>query len=58
MNVLVISQTKLDASFPIEQLKTLGFSTPFRGDCDQYGGGLLVFVREDIPVKHLSSQST
>ena len=58
VDVLVISETKIDASFPIDQFKIPGFSTPFRRDCDQYGGGLLVFVREDIPVKHLSSEST
>ena len=41
VDVLVISETKLNAFFPI----------------DQYGGGLLVFVREDIPAKNLSSES-
>ena len=27
------------------------------GDRDQYGEGLLVFVKEDIPANHLSSES-
>ena len=27
-------------------------------DCDQYGGGLLLFLREYISAKHLSSEST
>ena len=27
------------------------------GQTDQYGGGLLVFVREDITAKHLSSEN-
>ena len=58
VDVLVISETKLDASFPIDQFKISGFSTPFSRDRDQYGGGLLIFVREDIPAKHLSSEST
>ena len=35
-----------------------GFSTLSRRKSDQYGGGLLVFVREDIPTKHLSNEST
>ena len=51
VGVLVISETKLDASFPIDQFKIPGFSTPFRRGRDQYGEGLFVFVREDIPVK-------
>ena len=44
IDVLVISETKLDAFFPIEQFKIPTSSTPFRRDRDQYGGGLLVFV--------------
>ena len=58
VDVLVISETKLNASFPIDQFKIAGFLTPFSRDRDQYGGGLLVFVREDIPAKNLSSEST
>ena len=58
VDVLVKSETKLDASFPIDQFKILGFSTLFRRDRDQYGGGLLVFVRENVPAKHLSSEGT
>ena len=58
VDVLVISETKLDASFPIDQFKVPGFSTPFRTDRDQYGGGLLVFIGEDIQANHLSSEST
>ena len=56
LNVLVISEAKHDVSFPIDQFKIPGFSAPFRRDCDQYSGGRLVFVREDIPAKHLSSE--
>ena len=58
VDVLVISDTKLDASFPIDQFKIPGLSTPFRRDCDKYGGGLLIFVRKDTPAKYLSSEST
>ena len=58
IDVLVISKTKLDASFPIDQFKIAGLSTPFSRDRDQYGGGLHVCVREDITAKHLSRKST
>ena len=58
LHLLVISETKLETSFPIEQFKIPDFSTPFRRDRDQYGGGLLIFVREDIPAKHFSSEIT
>ena len=43
---------------PIDQFEIPGFSTPSRRGRDQYGEGLLVFVREDIPTKHLSSENT
>ena len=43
VDVLAISETKLNASFPFELFKIPGFSTPFRRDRDQHGGELLVF---------------
>ena len=54
VDVLAISETKLDDSFPAGQFKIPGYVSPFR--LDQNGGGILVFVREDIPVKFLSSE--
>ena len=56
VDVLVISETKLDDSFPAGQFKILGFILPFRLDRNQNGGGIIVLVREDIPVKYLSSE--
>ena len=57
VDVLVISETKLDDSFPAGQFKIPGFASPFRLDRNQNGGGIIVFVREDIPVKYLSSEN-
>ena len=54
VDVMVISETKLDDSFPESQFKIPGYSSPFRLDRDQNGGGIMVFVREDITVKFLS----
>ena len=51
VDVLAISETKLDDLFPAEQFKILGYASPFRLDQNQNGGGILVFVREDNPVK-------
>ena len=56
-DVLVISETKLDDSFPTGQLKIPGYASPFRLDRDENGGRIMVFVREDIPVKFLSSEN-
>ena len=51
---MVISETKLDDSFPESQFKIPGYSSPFRLDRDQNGGGITVFVLEDITAKFLS----
>ena len=53
---MVISETKLDDSFPESQFKIPGYSSPFRLDRDQNGGGIMVFVREDITAKFLSCE--
>ena len=54
LDVMVISETKLDDSFPESQFKIPGYSSPFRLDRDQHGGGIMAFVREDITAKFLS----
>ena len=56
VDVLAILETTLDDSFPAGQFKIPGYALPFRLDRNQNGGGILVFVREDIPVKFLSSE--
>ena len=33
-----------------------GFSRPFRADRNAHGGGLIVYVRDDIPCKLLKNQ--
>ena len=49
----MISETKLDESFPIAQFLIKGFSTPFQLDRNSQGGGILLYIREDIPSKLL-----
>ena len=51
IDIFLISETKLDSSFPSWQFVIKGYSTPFRLDRNQNGGGLLLYVREDIPYK-------
>ena len=45
------SETKLDDTFPASQFLMQGYSTPFRKDWTSKGGGILLYVREDIPCK-------
>ena len=55
LDILVIIETKLDSSFPTAQFMIDGFSSPFRLDRNKFGGGIIVYVREDIVSKELKS---
>ena len=54
IDLLIKTETKLDKSFPSGQFLLHGYSEPFRLDRNQFGGGLLVFIREDIPCSILN----
>ena len=55
--VLLISETKLDASFPSSHFILDGFTPQYRLDRTQHGGGIMLFIREGIPSKLLNSNS-
>ena len=54
LDILVVNETKLDDSFPPEQFIVDGFRTPYRLDRNRNGGGVIIYVREDIPSKELT----
>ena len=56
VDVLAISETKLHDSFPAGQIKIPGYASPFKLDWIKNGGGILVFLRDDIPIKFSSSE--
>ena len=45
---------KINESFTTDQLRMMGFATPFRLDRSIHGGGLLLYVRKDIPAQQKS----
>ena len=53
----IISETKLDDSFPKAQFLIEKFPTSYRHDTNSKGGGLLLCIREDIPSKRLSCKT-
>ena len=53
VNILVITETKLDDNFPLGQFYVEGFSMPYRLDVNCNGGCIIIYVREDIPSKIL-----
>ena len=50
----MISETKLDESFPLSQFFLDGYSVPFRFDRNRNDGGILLHIRDDLPSKLLS----
>ena len=54
VDILMISETKLDNSFPEGQFLIEGYSKPYRIDSNCQGGGIILYVRADIPSKLLS----
>ena len=44
----MISETKIDDSFPLGNFLTDGFSKPYILDHDSLGGAILLYIREDI----------
>ena len=54
IDILMISGTKLDKSFPINHSFMNSFSIPYFLDRNCNGGGILLYIREDIPSKPLS----
>ena len=49
IDILMISETKLDETFLIDQFIIEGFSVLYRADQNGSGAEIMLFVREDIP---------
>ena len=52
IDILVLTETKIDSSFPNAQFRIDGFSAPFALDRNRFGGEVLIYVREDILVSN------
>ena len=50
----MVSETKIDMSFPTSQFVIQGFAAPFRLNRTNTGGGILVNIRDDVPSKLLN----
>ena len=53
VDILVLTETKIDSSFLNQQFDIEGFCLPYRLDRNKNGGGVLVYIRENIPSKIL-----
>ena len=58
IDILVISETKLNESYSINMFDIDGYSTPYRYDRNtNTGGGILIYVKEDIACRELKTKS-
>ena len=57
IDVLMISETKIDESFPRGNFLIDGFSSPYRLDRDSKDGGIMLYIREDIPSNFVASDN-
>ena len=57
-NYFVLSETKIDESFPTGQFHINGYEIRNRRDRDKYGGGLIEFVRSGFITKTLRDFET
>ena len=55
VDVLLISETKIDSSFPSVQFHLEGYATLYRLDRNATGNDILLYIREDIPSKSLNT---
>ena len=57
VDILILSETKLDSTFPSIQFLINGFSVPHRLDQNIKGSGILLYVRDKIIVLPLNRYS-
>ena len=55
LDILVISETKLDESFPVSQFSIPVFENPIRLDRSSSDGGIILYIREGISFKLLKT---
>ena len=54
LDILLVSETKVDPSFPSSNLRWRVLALHFKLDRNSSGSGIMLFVREEIPSKLLS----
>ena len=53
VDIIVITESKLGHTFRDSSFRISGYNKRFRKDRNRNGGGILIFVRDDIPCKEL-----
>ena len=53
VDILLVTESRIDDTFPMGQFQVEGFSRPIRLDRNRDGGGIIIFVREDLTCNEL-----
>ena len=53
-DIFLISESKIDSTFPNMQFKINVYKL-FRRDCNRFGGGLMLYLNEEISCKFLNN---
>ena len=51
----MVTETKLEDSFPVSKFNVEGFNTPFRLDRNKNSGGIILYIRGCIIASKLTS---
>ena len=57
IDFLVITESKLDDTFPQGQFQIEGFTRPIRLDRNRDGGGLIIFIRDGLTCREIKPRS-
>ena len=57
IDILILTETKLDETFLTSQFLMDGLSKPYRFNRNKYGGGVMIYIRDTIPIKVLGKHS-
>ena len=57
VDVMLVSETKLDESFTNAQFKMNNYHAPFRHDRNKFGGGLMMYINSNIICSRLTMPS-
>ena len=49
VDILIVTETKLDSTFATSQFPIDGYSEPYRFDRNRNGGGVLIYIRHTKP---------
>ena len=49
----MVTETKIDSSYLTSQFTIKCFGTPFRQDRNKHGGGILIYIREQLPCREI-----